>query len=108
MRLVADAKFGAARPGEPAHLHYDTRFIVVAPRGDRMDVEIDRRRQHDEVRDAALFARFAQRDTREVRVAVAVAAELQPRRRLYGIRCGTVGDAAMEAFAPVVAKLAGK
>jgi hypothetical protein len=24
-----------ARPGEPAHLHYDTRFLVLAPRGAR-------------------------------------------------------------------------
>lgn len=27
-----------ARPGEPEHLHYDTRFVVVAPRGARFAV----------------------------------------------------------------------
>ncbi len=37
-----------------------------------------------------------------------VIAELQRRRELYGISYVTVGDAAMEAFAPVVARLAGK
>jgi hypothetical protein len=34
--------------------------------------------------------------------------ELQRRRAQYGISYVTVGDAAMEAFAPVVARLAGK
>jgi probable F420-dependent oxidoreductase len=38
----------------------------------------------------------------------AVANEVQRRRELYGISYVTVGDAAMEAFAPVVARLAGK
>jgi probable F420-dependent oxidoreductase len=38
----------------------------------------------------------------------AVATELQRRRELYGISYVTVGDAAMEAFAPVVARLAGQ
>lgn len=38
----------------------------------------------------------------------AVTNELQRRRELYGISYVTVGDAAMEAFAPVVARLAGK
>ena len=37
-----------------------------------------------------------------------VTAEVQRRRELYGISYVTVGDAAMEAFAPVVARLAGK
>jgi hypothetical protein len=37
----------------------------------------------------------------------AVTNELQRRRELYGISYVTVGDAAMEAFAPVVARLAG-
>lgn len=27
-----------ARPGEPEHLHYDTRFVVIAPRGARFEV----------------------------------------------------------------------
>ena len=37
-----------------------------------------------------------------------VAEELERRRQQYGISYVTVGDAAMEAFAPVVARLAGK
>jgi alkanesulfonate monooxygenase SsuD/methylene tetrahydromethanopterin reductase-like flavin-dependent oxidoreductase (luciferase family) len=37
-----------------------------------------------------------------------VAAEVERRRAQYGISYVTVGDAAMEAFAPVVARLAGK
>jgi len=37
-----------------------------------------------------------------------VAAEVERRRAQYGISYVTVGDSAMEAFAPVVARLAGK
>jgi len=86
VRFVADDEIlPAGRAHDVAHVVVPV-FGLARPRRNPVPVDVEDRGLDDEIAEPGLFFGFAQRDAREIEIAVRMPAELQPRVQLSMMR----------------------